>query len=214
MKTAQKLQIDVYSDIICPWCWLGKRRLEKALESLPEIQAAIRYLPYELNPATPEEGLNRVKYLNEKYGGGISAVDDRIASYGRDLGMEYHFDRIERIPNTLQAHRVVWLAGEKSAELQAAVTESLHKAYFSEGKDIGDPGLLAETASKAGLDRSAVEQMLAGDRGVREVRGLEEKAYHLGVTGVPFFVFNGKTALSGAHPVEAFHSVLRQCAQA
>jgi len=224
VKTQKKLQIDVYTDVICPWCWLGKRRLEKALESIPSLEVDIHYLPYELNPATPQEGIDRVKHLTAKYGGGIEKMDARIAGFGQEVGLDYHFEKIARIPNTFNAHRVIWLAGKEgvsgfaessatapaSPDRQKTVTEALHEAYFRDGKDIGDKKVLVEVASEAGLDREKVEKLLNSEQGVEEVRALEEESYNLGISGVPYFVFGDETALSGAHPVETFVSILKQ----
>jgi predicted DsbA family dithiol-disulfide isomerase len=208
MKTQKKLQIDVYTDVICPWCWLGKRRLEKAIESIPGLETDVRYLPYELNPATPREGIDRVKHLTAKYGGGIATMDARIAGFGKEVGLEYHFEEIGRIPNTFNAHRVIWLAGKEG--VQKSVTEALHEAYFRDGKDIGDKKILTDVASGAGLEKAKVEKLLNSEQGVEEVRALEENSYNMGISGVPYFVFKGETALSGAHPVETFVSILKQ----
>ena len=216
MEAKKKLKIDVYTDVICPWCWLGKRRLEKALEAVPGVEAELHYLPYELRPDTPEEGLDRVKYLKAKYGAGIETMDARISGFGKEVGLDYHFEKAAKIPNTFNAHRVIWLAGQNG--VQQPVTEALHEAYFSQGKDIGDKKVLAEIAAGAGLNQGEVERFLNSDEGVQEVRELEEKGHNLGISGVPFFVFDPfdgaqggrKTALSGAHPVETFVSILKE----
>jgi predicted DsbA family dithiol-disulfide isomerase len=208
METKKKLKIDVYTDVICPWCWLGKRRLEKALEAVPGVEPDIHYLPYELRPDTPEEGIDRMKHLKAKYGAGIEAMDARITGFGKEVGLDYHFDKAAKIPNTIKAHRVIWFAGKEG--FQKPVTEALHEAYFRDGKDIGDNKVLAEVAAGAGMDKGKVEKFLNSDQGTEEVRELEEKSYNLGISGVPFFVFDDKSALSGAHPVEAFISILKE----
>lgn len=203
------LKIDIYSDVVCPWCYLGKRRLEQAVQSLSKsTDLQIQYLPYELNPATPEKGVDRRKYLREKYGGSIDGAHERLTQMGREIGLDYRFDDIKTIPNTFNAHRVIWLAGQEGH--QAEVVDALFKAYFTEGKDVGDKKNLVWIAGSAGLDASKVEKLLAGDQGTNEVRTIEEKAYNLGITGVPFFVFNERFAVSGAQSKETFVSAIKQ----
>lgn len=203
------LKIDIYSDVICPWCYLGESRLKKALESLPKTTPVeINYLPYELNPATAEAGVDRKKYLEAKYGSRIKEADQRLKSLGQAMGIEYNFEKAERIPNTLKAHRLIWLAGEKG--LQEKAVTGLFKAYFTDGIDIGDGYELARVASQWGMDSSEVLSFLKSDKGVEEVRALEEKAYNLEITGVPFFIFNEKAAVSGAQEVETFTDILRK----
>lgn len=214
------IKIYVYSDVICPWCWLGKRRMEKALKEVPELEADIQYLPFELRPDTPEGGMDRVKYLRDKYGNGTGPIDTQIKDSGKEVGLDYHFEKAKKIPNTFNAHRVIWLArkplgspatqGSQGTSVQKAVDEALHEAYFSHGKDIGDKKVLAEVAAKAGLDRSKIERLLNSEEGAREVRELEEEGYNLGISGVPFFIFGDKTAVSGAQPVETFVSILKE----
>ncbi len=205
------IHIEAYSDVICPWCYLGKKRLEDALRSFPEGKdAVIRFLPYELNPSTPEEGLDHKAHLAAKLGGAaaLGAAHARLAALGQEAGIDYRFDAIQKTPNTLNAHRVLWLAEKdgKGNEAQNAFFE----AYFTEGKDLGDKKVLLDLAVSVGLERGRVEKLLAGRQYEQEVREAEEKAYDMGVTGVPFFIFNGKVAVSGAQSVEVFEKALRQ----
>jgi predicted DsbA family dithiol-disulfide isomerase len=203
------LKIDIYSDVICPWCYLGESRLKKALDSLPKTtKVEVSYLPYELNPATAEAGVDRKKYLEAKYGSRIKEADQRLKSLGQAMGIEYNFEKAERIPNTLKAHRLIWLAGQKG--LQEKAVTGLFKAYFTDGIDIGDDHELASVASEWGIDQAEVFQFLKSGSGMEEVRALEERAYNLEITGVPFFIFNEKAAVSGAQEVETFVDVLRQ----
>ncbi len=203
------LKIDVYSDVICPWCYLGESRLKKALESLPKTtKVEINYLPYELNPATAEAGVDRKKYLEAKYGSRIKEADQRLKSLGQAMGIEYNFEKAERIPNTLKAHRLIWLAGQKG--LQKKAVTGLFKAYFTDGIDIGDDHELASVASEWGMDQAEVIQFLKSGKGMEEVRALEERAYNLEITGVPFFIFNGKAVVSGAQEVETFKEIIRK----
>jgi predicted DsbA family dithiol-disulfide isomerase len=212
--STMSIQIDVYSDVICPWCYLGKKRLEAALEATGKRdQAEVRFLPYELNPATPPEGLDHKAHLAAKFGGKhvLDAAHGRLAALGKEVGINYQFDSIERTPNTFNAHRVLWLA-EKEGKGNAA-HNAFFKAYFTDGKDIGDKKALTELAVSFGLDKQKVEDLLAGNKGEEEVRQAEEKAYDLGVNGVPFFVFNDKFAISGAQNVETFVKALEQAAK-
>jgi len=202
------LKIEIYSDVICPWCYLGESRLKKALESFNKTPVEIHYLPYELNPATPAEGYDRKEYLQAKYGDRIKQADQKLKQFGEEAGITYNFDKANRIPNTLKAHRLIWFADQKGVQ-DKAVTD-LFKAYFTDGVDIGDTKALAKVASEWGLNEGEVTRFLDSEKGSEEVRGLEETAYNLGVTGVPFFVFDGKAALSGALDVETFSEILEE----
>ena len=203
------VKIEIYSDVVCPWCFLGKRRLEKALESMDSLLSVeIRYLPYELNPAMPEKGVNRKEYLESKYGFGIRGAHERLTAWGREVGITYDFEKDQKIPNSFNAHRLIWLAGKQGLEKE--MLEALFKAYFTEVRDLGDKRTLADIAVGAGLRRGEAEKLLNGEEGAQEVREMEEKAYNMGIAGIPHFVFNGETELSGAYPVEAFVSILNQ----
>jgi len=205
------LKIEIYSDVICPWCFLGKRRLEKALEiqGLRE-RAELHFLPFELNPNTPAAGLDHKAHLENKFGGGarVEAAHQRLRELGKSVGIDYRFDLIKRIPNTLKAHRLLWWAGKEG--IQIPLKESSMEAYFTQGKDLGDPGVLADLAVSKGLSRERVDPYLAGSEGEEEVRELEERAYQMGITGVPFFVFGGKQGLSGAHEIATFTEILEK----
>jgi predicted DsbA family dithiol-disulfide isomerase len=201
------LTIDVISDVICPWCFIGKRRLEKALNGRP---AAVRWHPFQLNPDIPREGIDRKSYRIGKFGSWERSqeLDARVAAAGKDEGIAFRFDRMARTPNTLHAHRIIWLAGERG--VQDAVAEALFRAYFTDGRDLSDRATLAEIAAGAGLDHAEVVDLLAGDGGLDVVRAGEEQARRLGVSGVPFFVVNGRVALSGAQPPELFRQAFEQ----
>jgi predicted DsbA family dithiol-disulfide isomerase len=205
------LTIDVISDVICPWCFIGKRRLEKALNGRP---ARVRWHPVQLNPDMPREGIDRKSYRVRKFGSWERSQerDAQVSAAGRGEGITFNFDRQARTPNTLNAHRVIWLAGERG--LQGAVVEALFQAYFSDGRDLSDSGTLAEVAAGAGLDRAEVGEVLEGDRGLDVIRAGEEKARSLGVSGVPFFVVDGRVALSGAQPPELFLQAFEQASEA
>ena len=205
------LTIDVISDVICPWCFIGKRRLEKALDGRP---ATVRWHPFQLNPDMPRGGIERRAYRIRKFGSWERSqeLDARVAAAGQGEGISFNFDRQSRTPNTLDAHRVIWLAGERG--VQDAVTEALFKAYFTEGRDLSDRATLAEVAAGAGLDRAEVDELLGSDGGLDVVQTGEEQARRLGVSGVPFFIVNGRVALSGAQPPELFRQGFEQAGEA
>src|SRR3954451_796728 len=205
------LTIDVISDVICPWCFIGKRRLEKALDGRP---ATVRWHPFQLNPDMPREGIERKAYRISKFGSWERSqqLDAQVAAAGQGEGIAFNFDRQVRTPNTLAAHRVIWLAGERG--VQDAVAEALFLAYFTEGRDLSDRQTLVEVAVGAGLDRAEVDELLVGDRGLDVVQAGEEQARRLGVSGVPFFVVNGKVTLSGAQPPTLFLQAFERAGEA
>jgi predicted DsbA family dithiol-disulfide isomerase len=205
------LTIDVISDVICPWCFIGKRRLEKALGVRP---ATIRWHAFQLNPDMLREGIDRRAYRTRKFGSWERSLelDAQVAAAGRGEGIAFDFDRMARTPNTLDAHRIIRLAGERG--VQDAVVEALFLAYFTDGRDISDRVTLAEIAAGAGLDRAEVDELLAGAAGMEAVRAGEHEARRLGVSGVPFFVVNGQVALSGAQPPELFLQAFEQAGKA
>lgn len=208
------MQIDIFSDVICPWCFIGKRKLERALQDTDVPDLSLRWRAFQLNPDMPAAGMDRPVYLERKFGGQERAgeVYARVAEAGREAGIEFAFERIRRTPNTLDAHRLIRLAGDQG--LQDVLVESLFQAYFVEGRDIGDRAELASLARAAGLaapedDPSA---WLAGSAQTEAV--LEEcaQAHELGITGVPCVVFDGRYALSGAQPVAVFRQALQSVA--
>jgi predicted DsbA family dithiol-disulfide isomerase len=205
------LTIDVISDVICPWCYIGKRRLEKAAAARRGTHdVRVRWHPYELNPHMAKEGIDRREYRTAKFGSWERslALDAQVTEAGRAESIVFAFDMIERTPNTLDAHRLIWLA-EKDG-VQDAVVEALFRAYFTEGQDIGLTPMLLNVVAEAGLDRGRAEAVLSGDGGLVAIRAAEEKARHDGVQGVPHFVINGTLALSGAREPSAFLDAFEQ----
>jgi predicted DsbA family dithiol-disulfide isomerase len=207
------LTVDVISDVICPWCYIGKRRLEKAARALGTVHPVqIRWHPFELNPRLPPEGLDRREYRTAKFGSWERSqeLDAQVAAAGAGEGIPFAFDRIRRTPNTFDSHRLIWLAGQ--AGVQDQVVEALFRGYFTEGRDLSDRQVLLDLVVEAGLDRQQAERLLAGDGGVSEVRAAEAEAHTLGVQGVPFFVANHRLALSGAQEpglfLDAFNELL------
>lgn len=207
------LTIDVVSDVVCPWCYIGKRRLEGALalysSAHPGAPApAVTWRPFQLNPGMPDEGMAREEYVQRKFGTRGGAVYDRVAAVGREVGIAFAFDRISRQPNTLVAHSLIELAERRGA--QDAVVEALFRAYFLDGVDLTARANLVAIATGAGLDRVEVEAWL-DDANARDFASAEDqRAREIGIEGVPFFIFNGRVAVSGAHPAEALLEAMKQ----
>lgn len=198
------MRIDIFSDVVCPWCFVGKRHLEQALAGAAD--AEIRWHAYQLNPDLPAEGVDRRQYLAAKFGAQAERIHDRVQAAGRAAGIEFRFDRIQRSPNTFDAHRLLWLAGTQGR--QDALKEALFGAYFLEGLDIGDRGVLAAVGARAGLESDDLGAFLAGEGGRSEVHADLGQAARLQITGVPFFIFNGRYALAGAQPPDIFRQAL------
>ena len=198
-----QIQISITSDFICPWCYVGEKRLTRAIERLPTgIDVQLQWLPFELNPDMPPEGMDRRTYLSRKFGSWerVQAIQAQIVLAGRDDGATFNYEVIKRTPNTFLAHRVSWLPQRLGK--QRAFVEATLQAYFTDGRDIGSMGVLAEIASGAGLDRDAVAALLRSDEGVESVRALERSALERGVQGVPYFDIGG-TAIIGAQRADA-----------
>jgi predicted DsbA family dithiol-disulfide isomerase len=192
------MNIEIASDVVCPWCYIGKRRLEKALQ-LVDFPVSIRWLPFQLNPDMPAEGVPRAEYRKAKFGSEERSrqLDARVIAEGRSEGIDFAFDRIQRTPNTSAAHRLIALAPD-----QNAVVDALFRAYFEEARDIGDPDVLAEIARQCGV---------AGWPGkAADVSKLEEEVRSLGISAVPTFIFERKLGVSGAYPPEQLASAMRQ----
>jgi len=206
------LTLDVVSDVACPWCYLGKRRMERALTFVADVAVKVRWRPYRLDPTIPPEGIDRKDYIIRKFGSleAIEPAHQRLTEYGQAEGIEYHFERITRSANTIDAHRLIRWA--TLAGLEDAMVERLFAAYFSEGRDIGDTRVLAALAGEVGMDSAAIAIRLAGDEDREIVAGEIEDAYRIGVTGVPCFIFDQKYAVMGAQPAEAIADAIRQVA--
>ena len=205
------LTVDVISDVICPWCYIGKRRLEKAVAAFAgRERVRVRWHPFQLNPHMPREGMNRKEYRTAKFGSWerSQALDSQVAEVGAREGLVFAFERMKRTPNTLDAHRLIRLAGREG--IQDAVVEALFRAYFTEGRDVGDRQTLLDVVDGAGLGRGRAEAELDAEDGLAAIRAEEEQAHRLGVQGVPFFVVNGGVALSGAQEPGAFLEAFEQ----
>ncbi len=206
------VSVEVISDVICPWCYIGKRRLEKAVAVLDgSHEVRVRWLPFQLNPQMPKVGISRREYRTKKFGSWERSLelDAQVAAAGEAEGILFAFDRMERTPNTLDAHRLIWLADTEG--VQDAVVEALFRAYFTDGRDISDRQTLLDVVAEAGLDRGKAEGVLTGG-GQEAIREADELARRHRVEGVPFFVINGKVTLSGAQSPDAFLTAFRQAA--
>jgi predicted DsbA family dithiol-disulfide isomerase len=203
------LFIDIISDVICPWCYIGKRRLEKAVAAFGGPVNG-RWLPFQLNPTMPKEGVSRREYRTKKFGSWERSqeLDARVVAVGKEEGIHFAFDRIERTPNTLDAHRLIGLA--ESNGVQNAVVEGLFRAYFTEGRDISDRQTLLDVVAEAGLDRHEAEARLNSDDGLEAMKDAGALARRFRVEGVPFFVVNGTLTVSGAQQPDAFLGLFRQ----
>jgi predicted DsbA family dithiol-disulfide isomerase len=205
MKDAAPLLIEVASDVICPWCYIGKRRLEKALALVGgEVKPEIRWLPFQLNPEMPKDGIPRAEYRKAKFGSieRSQGLDARVAAEGESEGIAFAFERMQRTPNTIAAHQLIDLAQKQGRG--TPVVDALFKAYFEDARDIGDPAVLAEIAQNAGV--SGWPQQADGP----QVAALEEDVRNLGISAVPTFILGRKLGVSGAHPPEALAHAIRQ----
>jgi predicted DsbA family dithiol-disulfide isomerase len=207
------LTIDIVSDVVCPWCYLGEKRLEAALAQAPQ-PVALRWRPYQLDPTIPKGGLDRAEYMAKKFGasGRLQSVHENLVRLGAELGLPFAFDKIKRAPNTLDAHCLIRWAN--SAGVQGKVVDRLFEAYFVEGRDIGDRGVLIDIAQECGLDAGLVEKLLAEGADVELVREESAEAQAIGVSGVPFFMFAGRLGVPGAQEPPVLMRAMAQARQA
>jgi predicted DsbA family dithiol-disulfide isomerase len=206
-----RITVDIVSDAICPWCFIGKRRFERALASMPDdVSLQVGWRPFQLNPDMPPEGMDRETYLATKFGGDARADDAyrSVREAGAGEGIAFNFAGMKRTPNTVNAHRVIGLAGRGG--LQDPVVEGLFKAYFLDGRDIGDAEVLVEVGAAAGLQEQVLRDYLAGDGDVERVRSEDGMARRMGIRGVPCFIFNRKYAVSGAQAPAVFLEVIEK----
>jgi predicted DsbA family dithiol-disulfide isomerase len=208
MKT---ISIDVVSDVICPWCFLGKRRLDKAIGLLDDIKVEVNWRPFFLDPTIPREGMSRRTYLENKFGAErLKTIHDPILAAGKADGVPYAFDKISRTPNTGDAHRLIrW---SHDAGKQHDVAERLFMAYFNGGLDIGDHKVLLKIAGEVGMDEAEVSAKLESGTDIDAVNAEVERAYRMGVTGVPCFIFAQKQGLMGAQPAEVLADAIGKLA--
>jgi predicted DsbA family dithiol-disulfide isomerase len=200
--------IDVVSDVMCPWCYIGKRRLEAAAAANPDIALDVRWRPFQLDATIPDNGMDRQLYLERKFGGPevVERVYGPVRAAGEAEAIPFAFDRIRRSPNTFNAHRLIRWAGE--AGLQEEMVERLFRLYFLEGGDLTDLAVLTQAATQAGMEQVLVERLLAGDADKAEVRTEIEDYQRMGVTGVPTFIIAGRYAVVGAQPAEVLSAAI------
>ena len=202
------LTVEVYSDVICPWCYVGKRRLERALQHVGDtVKTYVAWRPFQLNPTMPKDGMDRTAYLEAKFGSldTFNEMEQRLLEAGQTEQIAFAFQKIARTPNTFLAHRLIWYAGQQ--DCQDAIVHQLFKGYFEEGLDIGSTAVLVELGDRVGLQAAP---FLASNDGVAEVKAEESVGHKLGIRGVPYFIVNGTSAISGAQPVETFVSAIDQ----
>ena len=213
MPNRRPVHIDVVSDVVCPWCFISKHRLEKAIELTPDIPVEVRWRPYFLNDWIPREGISREQYLTTKFGSSerYKGIAQRVAAAASAEGLIYAIDKISRQPNTLDAHRLIrWAGGVgKAAEMK----QKLMDLYFTEGADLTDRKVLVQAAADIGLNAEEIEKALAGEKDVAEVEREALSAKEAGIEGVPCFIFDGKFAVSGAQAPEYLAEAIARVAQ-
>ena len=204
------IRLDIFSDPVCPWCYIGKGLLDRALEAHPEHPFTIEWHPFQLNPDMPSEGADRAEYLEDRFGGRQNAVEiyARVEEAARAAGLVINFEAMKRMPNTLNAHRLIHWAGLEGR--QTAMVSTLFKAFFRDGLDIGDEATLTTLAGEAGLDAALTKRLLATDADRDDLLARDRNARQKGVTAVPTFIIDNQYALSGAQPVELWGQVISE----
>lgn len=206
------IKLDIFSDPVCPWCYIGKTYLDRALEAEPSHPFEIEWHPFQLNPEMGPEGIDRIAYLAAKFGGpqAVERADAQVAQAARQAGIEIDPARVRRIPNTLDAHRLIHWAGLEGR--QTAMVGALFRAHWREERDIGDAKTLAEIAAAQGLDRAAVERLLAGEADRAEIQARDDHARARGVNAVPTYIVGGRYVLSGAQPDSLWRQAIAELA--
>ncbi|WP_048646235.1 DsbA family oxidoreductase [Nitratireductor soli] len=208
--------IDVVSDVVCPWCYIGRARLGQAIKALPDIPVELRWRPFQLDPTLPPKGKDRHAYMMDKFGSAerIGQMHQQITELGQDVGITFDFDAIKISPNTLDAHRVIRWSATAGADVQDRLVGRLFALYFEEGADIGDPAVLIEGARQAGMDAALVETLLATEADRPEVQQEIATAQQMGVTGVPCFLLEGRFAVMGAQDPATLADAISKVAEA
>ena len=207
------IPIDIYSDPICPWCFIGKTWFDRALEAAPELNFVVKWKPFQLNPNMPVEGMERSHYLEKKFGGPAKAQEAYapIIKTSIEFRMDINFDKIKITPNTMYAQRLIYWAEIEG--VQNRIVSALFKAYFKEGQDIGDPKVLSEIAGRSGMRKEHVARLLLSTEDVEKVKGLDFSARNLGVKGVPLFLVDKTYAVSGARKPEFWKKVFQEISE-
>lgn len=210
--TQQTIRLDIFSDPVCPWCYVGKANLDRALAAHPDHPFQIQWHPFQLNPEMPTEGVAKRAYLEEKFGGKarVDAVHERLREVARGAGVDMDPDKPQRMPNTLNAHRLIHWAGIEG--VQQAVVNALMRAYWTEGRDIGDLETLADIAGENGMDRAATLRLLQSDADADDIQARDQDARQKGVNAVPTFLIAQQYVVSGAQPPETWNKVIAELA--
>lgn len=216
MAERERVSVDVVSDVVCPWCFIGQKRLDKAVAQLADIDIELRWRPYQLDPTIPPEGKDRKRYMLDKFGSEerIRQIHARVEALGEAEGIAFAFDAIKVAPNTLDAHRVIRWAGAAGSDQQNRLVRRLFQLNFEEGRNVGDHAVLTAAAREAGMDAAVVETLLPTDADVENVRAEIDTAQRMGVTGVPCFLLEGRYAVMGAQDTDALADAIRQVAAA
>jgi predicted DsbA family dithiol-disulfide isomerase len=216
MTGLNEITVDVVSDVVCPWCFIGQKRLDKAIAAAEEIQVHVRWRPFQLDPTIPPQGKDRRDYMLAKFGSEqrVREIHERIEPIGEAEGIHFAFDAIKVAPNTLDAHRLIRWAGAAGEEVQNRLVRRLFQLNFEEGANIGDHAVLADAARETGMDASVVATLLPTDADLEAVRTEISTASRMGISGVPCFLIQGKYAVMGAQDVETLTDAIRQVATA
>ncbi|MFN5996160.1 MAG: DsbA family oxidoreductase [Paracoccaceae bacterium] len=208
--TQPAIRLDIFSDPVCPWCYVGKANLDRALAANPDHPFAIQWHPFQLNPDMPPEGVAKRAYLEEKFGGKarVDAIHERLREVARSAGVDMNPDKPQRMPNTLHAHRLIHWAGIEA--VQSAVVTALMRAYWVEGRDIGDLETLADIAGENGMDRAATLRLLQSDADAEDILARDQDARQKGVNAVPTFLVAQQYVVSGAQPTETWEKVIAE----
>jgi predicted DsbA family dithiol-disulfide isomerase len=216
MSDRPSITIDVVSDVVCPWCYLGQKRLDRAIAATPQVDVAVNWRPYQLDPTIPAGGVDRQKYMLAKFGdpSRIAQAHERLVSLGAAEGIDFAFEAIKVAPNTLDAHRVIRWAGAAGNGAQDRVVRRLFKLNFEDGANIGDASVLADAAAEAGMDAAVVTTLLPSGADVDAVKAEIATAARMGITGVPCFLLEGRYAVMGAQDAEVLADAIRRVAEA
>jgi predicted DsbA family dithiol-disulfide isomerase len=213
MSALKPLQIDIVSDVVCPWCYIGKRRIENALALVPDVPVEVHWRPFFLNPWVPREGIGRDEYLTAKFGSvdAYKGIAQRVVVAAGEEGLTYHPELVKRQPNTIDCHRLIhWAEQSPAGDKSAAMKQRLMELYFRDGGDLTDRDVLVQAAADVGLDADDVRRRLATDEDVERISARAQEAADKGISGVPTYVFAQKYAVSGAQPPEQLARAIRQ----
>ncbi len=210
MSTLKPLQIDIVSDVVCPWCYIGKRRIESALQLAADVPVEVHWRPFFLNPWVPREGISREEYLTAKFGSveAYNGIAGRVVTAASEEGLIYRPDLVQRQPNTIDCHRLIYWADEKGKAVE--MKQRLMELYFRDGGDLTDQDVLVQAAADCGLDAEQVRARLGTDEDVALISAQAKEASEMGISGVPTFVFAQKYTISGAQPAELLARAIRQ----